>query len=532
MTAAIRPLKARYPIISLVAAVFLLSYFYLQTQTDLINFYHLPASAFMRPVPEALLGIFAVLVIIELRYVQRQRLRQQDLMLRVKEQFEELLANKKELNAKAHVYANHADKLKLFISDKLLEYIEYDEKFLHFKSIAGEVRHNGVISYDKISTVLEAQLAEPGESDNETRQRFRDARDSLRYLWDLLDLSTADNIALHIANQVCESEEMIFESELADEASRPPEQPVFHPRDALEKALTRCFGSAPVEIDSTRLQVMDHDWIWIQCQPADSLLGNENHVILALENLISNAQFFAGRRGSGRHQKRARIAIELNQKQGYVCYRIYNRGAHIDDETAGRLFQLGYSTRRVKEHHGKGLGLYFVNEITKGYDGNLGFTNIHNRGDVLSLRVKTEDGNVMTDVIELLVSDDTPLCRKSGSDSAVDRLEWQLASPVESIEITHQSDQKTHRRQEDALTNGTLFDPSQSANPRWRLDIDRRGKKSTTLKFRPLDIAGVQFELKLPSLTARLEGDLLSADEDDMKRQVDLISRQFKALEE
>jgi len=532
MTAVIRPAKVRYPFISLVSAIFLLSYFYLQTQPDLIHFYHVPAIAFMGLVPETLLGTFALLVIVELRFIQRQRLRQQDLMLRVKEQFEELLANRKELNARAHVYANHADKLKLFISDKLLEYIEYDEKFLHFKSIAGEVRHNGVISYDKISTALELQLAETGDTDNETQQRFRDARDSLRYLWDLLDLSTADNIALHIANQVCESEELMFQSELADEALPPPEQPIFNPRNALKKALTRCFGSEPVDIDSTRLQVVDQDWIWIQCQPADSLLGNENHVILALENLISNAQFFAGRRGSRRNQKRARIAIELDQKQSYICYRIYNRGPHIDDETAGKLFQLGYSTRRVKEHHGKGLGLYFVNEVIKGYDGSLGFTNVRNRGDVLSLRVKTADGTVMTDVIELVVSDDAPMCRKSGSDTAVDRLEWELAGPLESIEITHQSDQKTHRRQEEALIDGTLFDPSQSAHPRWRLDINKGGKQATTLKFKPLDIAGVQFEVKLPSLTARMEGDLLSADEDDMERQVDVISRQFKALEE
>ena len=150
----------------------------------------------------------------------------------------------------------------------------------------------------------------------------------------------------------------------------------------------------------------------------------------------------------------------------------------------------------------------------------------------MSLRLKTEDGNVITDVIELVIGDDLPLCRKSGSDSAVDKLEWQLSSPLESIEITHQSDQKTHRRREEVLTDGTLHDPSQSTHPRWRLDISTSGRHATILQFRPLDITGVQFEMKLPSLTARLEGDLLSADEDDMMRQVDAISRQFKALEE
>lgn len=532
MPATFKPAKTPYPILSILSAIFLLGYFYLQTQPDLIFFYHVPAVALVRPIPESLLGIFAILTVLELRFVQRKRRHQHEATLRVKEQIEDLLANRKELNAKAHVYANHADKLKLFISDKLLEYIEYDEKFLHFKSIASEVRHNGVISYDKISTVLTHELSDSGTVDSDTRQRLHDARDSLRYLWDLLDLSTADNIALHIASQVCESEELIFQSELNSGESPLPERPVFDPRSALEKALTRCFGSEPVETGMTTLQVADQERVWIQCQPADALLGNENHIILALENLINNAQFFAGRRGSRRSERNARIAIELDQKDGYICYRIYNRGPHIDEEAAGKLFQLGYSTRRVKEHHGKGLGLYFVNEIIKGYDGTVTFTNIHNHADVLSLRLKTEDGNVITDVIELVIGDDLPLCRKSGSDSAVDKLEWQLSSPLESIEITHQSDQKTHRRREDVLTDGTLHDPSQSTHPRWRLDISTSGRQATILQFRPLDITGVQFEMKLPSLTARLEGDLLSADEDDMMRQVDAISRQFKALEE
>jgi predicted PurR-regulated permease PerM len=48
---------------------------------------------------------------------------------RLRKEIEDLWESKKYLQNKAHTYSGHADKLKLFISDKLLEYIEYDEKF-------------------------------------------------------------------------------------------------------------------------------------------------------------------------------------------------------------------------------------------------------------------------------------------------------------------------------------------------------------------------------------------------------------------
>lgn len=535
MTQLSMPKKTPYPLLSILYAIALLAYFYLQTQPDLQYVYTVPTALFATPIPELLLCGFAVVTWLELRHIQRRRRQQQEVINRVNEQIDELLENKKQLNAKAHVYANHADKLKLFISDKLLEYIEYDEKFLHFKSIASEVRHNGVISYDKVTSALEQQLAS-AEDNSDTYYALLDARDSIRYLWDLLDLSTADNIALHIANQVCEHEELLFQSELNDGDAALPEQPVFDPQRALERALARCFGSAPIRLQSDDdidlLKIAEQDQVTIRCHPVTALLGNENHVVLALENIINNAQFFAGRRGSRRSEKRARIAVELDQRGGFIRYGIYNCGPHIDEEAAAKLFQLGYSTRRAKEHHGKGLGLYFVNEIIKGYDGQVAFTNIRNRADVLSLRLEMANGEVITDVIELLAEDDTPLCRRSGSDSASNSLDWELPGALASVEITHQSDQATYRCPAQILENDAIDDPSQPTMPRWRLTVDRSRKRSTQLHFRPLDIAGVRFEIKLPSLTARLEGDLLATDEDDMERQVAALSSRFRALDE
>src|SRR5690625_6466944 len=107
-----------------------------------------------------------------LRYLlhhHRQHRNQARDIQRLHNQVAELRQSKKQLQLKAHTYSGHADKLKLFISDKLLDYIEYDEKFLHFKSIAAEVRHNGVISFDKVQTVLQ-QLTETETSSQPDQQ--------------------------------------------------------------------------------------------------------------------------------------------------------------------------------------------------------------------------------------------------------------------------------------------------------------------------------------------------------------------------
>lgn len=518
-----------FPYCSVLAALLLCSYFFMAIRSDLQAFYQFPARLFASPYPEALLAVFLVLVLFESRWmlsrfrIHRRRVEQ------LSEQVRELLDYKKQLNAKAHIYAGHADKLKLFISDKLLEYIEYDEKFLHFKSIASEVRHNGVISYDKVTTALN-ELIESA-TDNRQLEELIEARESLQYLWDLLDLSTADNIALHIANQVCESEEQLFQSELGNSEAEGIEQPVFAPQSALIKALGRCFGQAPVLVDNGGMQVPDQPQVWIRCQDTAPILGNENHIILALENLIHNAQFFAGRSSGRRRDKSARIAIDVLQRENFVQFSVYNGGQPIDDQVGSQLFQLGYSTRRVREHHGKGLGLYFVNEIVKGYEGNVSFENIANRADVLSLRLEMQTGEVITDVIEFLAVDAEMQCRKSGEDSASQCLQWDFYGALQSVEMTHQSDQQTHRLAH-IPESVTIFDPSSERFPRWQLDIDQASSHATRISFTPLSVQGVEFTLLLPTLTARLEGDLLSIDEADMEQQVANLSHSFRPLEE
>lgn len=526
------PKKIPYPYTTIIFSALALAYFYLGWSSPLPEQVPELKILWRFAIPEVVLAAFFCVFVAELFSIKKMKTAYEEDIHHLQDQVQELLSSRKELQSKAHVYANHADKLKLFISDKLLEHIQYDEKYLHFKNIASEVRHNGIISYDKINTYLNKQYALDGMALG-ARQELNEARNSVRYLWDLLDLSTAENIALHIANQVCDAEERFFQSELGDTQGTDSESLVFASDSVLLKSLSRCFGVEARELDARPGDwvIEGHDNVWVRFYTSESLFGNENHILLALENIISNAQFYAGKRKTGRNDKNARIAIELKKVEQRVHFRVYNRGPHIDDETASKLFHLGFSTRRVKAERGRGFGLYFVNEIAKGYDGKVMFTNIHNFADVISIRFGLSNGDIVTEVIELLVEDDVAFCRKAGTDTNQDGHRWDFDNSLDSIEVTHQSDQKTHRFDASILNTGKLEDPSQAAHPRWVLDKSVESGHDI-LEFKLLDISGVQFELQLPSLDSRIEGSANQIDEKEMSMEVEEISAQFGSLED
>ena len=304
----------------------------------------------------ALLALFVVFDI--WRYLGARR-RCRDQMRHYQEQLSELFDSRRELGTRARTYSDHVDKLKMFISERLLETIEYDEKFLHFKNIASEVRHNGVISYDKAQTAL--RKAQENCSESEVRQ-FREAADSLLYLWDLLDLSTTDNIALHVANQIYDCEEHYFQSMLNNDTGPAPFEPTFMMSHALRRALlpiTESPDGLGLNDSWPKRGAYADDKFSIRLRSDSELLGNENHMVLLIENLLNNALFYSQQK---QHRNRfARVSISLAQREGDVELKVYNRGPRIKEDEQDRIYQLGFSSRRVREHHGKGLGLCFVN---------------------------------------------------------------------------------------------------------------------------------------------------------------------------
>lgn len=528
--------QQNFPFVSAVAAVLLIAYlFALLLSADVA-----PLNALFNEYPWAtqtyfsisMLMIFGLLLIFDLLRFYRQKKHVRKNMDKLKKEVADVWESKKQLQNKAHTYSGHADKLKLFISDKLLEHIEYDEKFLHFKGIAAEVRHNGVISYDIVTSVLTELL---NQKDNNSAEAKK-ALEAMRYLWDLLDLSTADNISLHIANFLINAEEQYYQMMLEKDDGDLSSVMVnadFSSFTSVAASLVHLVHE-PETIDRVLVDSVDMPLPWsfkddqfnIRVTSKQSLLGNSNHVRLILENLLKNAQHFS--RKVSFKQKTDRILLSViegpsletsHSMASYLDFQVYNRGPHILEEHRSKLFQLGFSTRRTREHHGKGLGLFFVNEIVKGYEGQLLLENVHNQTDSFSIRIGLVDGEVDTRIVNVTVIDSRPYIDSQEADEENNRAKessarWEYASAIESIEISSQKMKQTIRfNNKDGYKKSESFIQENTQAeallpPCWSIDVQpkRGGNKTHNVIFNLLDITGVRFSIKLPTAQARLDG--------------------------
>jgi hypothetical protein len=328
------------------------------------------------------------------------------------------------------------------------------------------------------------------------------------YLWDLLDLSTTDNIALHVANRIYDCEEHYFQAQLnPDDAQDSPLQPTFKMSRALGRALL------PIVEDAAALGL---NWDWfgsgefsdeqfrVRMQADSELLGNENHMVLLIENLLNNALYYAQQKAS--RQAYNPVSIYLDQVDGEVLLKVYNRGPQIAEDEKDRIYQLGFSSRRVREHHGKGLGLYFVNEITRGFEGRIGFDNIDNRADRLSLAVKLTNGELLRQQVGIVDIAGKPMCQllESGEQVAK-RQEWTYPAPIASIEISSAELARPQVFAGLAATEDSHhIDQADPMRAHWVLEVRNR-KRSARLRFQPLDVRGVEFALRFATARSRLE---------------------------
>lgn len=499
-----------YPWLSSLCALLIIGWQFTLAIPELILPYALPEPLLREDILLAAVAILVLLIIFDIHRFARAWSGYKAQLIQHEEQIAELFDSRRELGTRVRTYSDHADKLKLFISDRLLEYIEYDEKFLHFKNIASEVRHNGVISYDKAQTALKkaAEICASRIDEEDHVQQFEAAAESLLYLWDLLDIATTDNITLHVANRIYDSEEYYFQSMLnkADPSSF-PYPPTFSMFSALQKALLPIVDNPDEfrEIDSSDypFNYLDDRFHLLVTGDSD-MLGNRNHMVLLLENLLNNAVYYADQKTS--KNRYSRVAILLSRQQDRVMMEVYNRGPKIKEEDQSRIFQLGYSSRRIRDHHGKGLGLYFVNEISKGFEGSVDFENIENQENGLSLRIEQVNGDVETHFIAMVEDNGKPLCHIAQGEAPPARtLEWSFASPISSVEVSSQASAEPQVIN-DLTGRENIFqlDSSESLLPRWVLEFSNR-KRSSKLVFKPLDVRGVRFRVKFPTAVSRLE---------------------------
>jgi signal transduction histidine kinase len=489
----------RFPWLSTFFTLIVIGYFILSLHPEWISQY-IDFRFFIKLEYQLLLLALVIICILwDIRQFYSQR-------RHYEQSIKELFRAKKQLQKKAQAYSGHSDKLKLFISERLLEYIQYDEKFLHFKNIAAEVRHNGVICYDKVQTALDTAitLQEKGGKYSDLKSASEDAMNSMRYLWDLLDLSTTDNIALHIGNYLCECEEHYFQSLLQND-QQTPYTPTYKAHSVIISCLEGIIENPQLLSQSKSPEnslIYSDTTYFINLDPHIDLLGNPNHLRLLAENLINNAQFYSNKKHTAKTQ--TPIAVELFNDDNEMVLSIYNRGQHIKEENTEKIFQLGYSTRRKKNNHGKGLGLYFANSIAQGYEGSITFKNIHNSADTYSIRIQLQNDQVITEIVETRLVDTLPVINNIDSKDSLKQSEWTFNDSIKSIEIFSKLQDKTYKFDMENIDSITHTDPDNSSIPAWSLNIKKR-RRSTILTFIPLDISGVKFQVNLPTAKSRLD---------------------------
>jgi signal transduction histidine kinase len=502
-----KKVKLTFPWIALLLLLTTAGLFLIAGNPQLITFYSIPPQWLDFNYLVAVFAAVSLITLWDIRRFYRQRKVYETII-------NDLFQAKKQLQNKAHTFSSHSDRLKLFISDRLLEYIQYDEKFLHFKNIAAEVRHNGVICFDKVQTALTATITQLENSKDKntatiTAESYYDALSSMRYLWDLLDLSTTDNIALHIGNYLCECEEYYVQSLMQAEPALP-----FPVTYKAHKVLIDCLlplVDKPEQLSAIAENLNEETFFYqdslfsISLNGRIEFLGNDNHFRLLAENLINNAQFYCRKKGATKQQASISIALDGDEKHGKLI--IYNRGQTIAENTIGKIFQLGYSTRRKKENHGKGLGLYFVNSIVQGYEGQITVVNIENQIDTYSIRIETESGDIITELVDITLMDNQPLMMIRDNDQPLAQLEWKMKGTLRSIEVFSKQHNKTATFTDITQGNQRFLDPDAQGKfhiPNWLITISKH-RRHNTVSFAPLDRHGVQFCVTLPTAKARLD---------------------------
>jgi len=226
-------------------------------------------------------------------------------------------------------------------------------------------------------------------------------------------------------------------------------------------------------------------------------------VVLIVENMINNGLYYTGQKQY--RNRYARLSLRMLQDNGNAVFRFYNPGPLIDEDVRDKIYQLGYSTKRTKGNQGKGLGLYFVKQLVNGYEGSIEFRNIGNREDTYVLRIECESGAVLNRIIETAVNErGKPVCR--GEAAELDKaIRFTVAERIRSLEVSRQAGQQTHVFNEfDPSGKTRILDPRYAERPAWGIEVVER-LSTTEISFKPLDVMGVEFTIRIPTAASRLD---------------------------
>lgn len=121
------------------------------------------------------------------------------------------------------------------------------------------------------------------------------------------------------------------------------------------------------------------------------------------------------------------------------------------------------------------------------------------------VRIECESGVVVNRIIETSVNDKgRPLCGGEAGELLKEQ-KFRVEERIRSLEVSRQGKEGTHVFSEFEQGGKTrIMDPTYQEHPAWVVDVVTR-LSSTEVAFRPLDITGVEFTIRIPTAESRLD---------------------------
>jgi two-component system sensor histidine kinase SenX3 len=118
------------------------------------------------------------------------------------------------------------------------------------------------------------------------------------------------------------------------------------------------------------------------------VLGDENQLVMALRNLITNAVAYS--------PARTRVAVAAREARGVVEVSVTDQGIGIPAEEQGRIFERFYRVdpARSRITGGTGLGLALVKHVCANHGGECTVWSVEGEGSTFTLRLPAADPSV------------------------------------------------------------------------------------------------------------------------------------------
>ncbi len=136
--------------------------------------------------------------------------------------------------------------------------------------------------------------------------------------------------------------------------------------------------------------------------------GDEDLLVVAVHNLISNAIAYSPNRG--------RVGVGVSRRDGFVEIAVTDQGTGIPEDERDRVFERFYRVDQARSRHtgGTGLGLSIVKHTVQNHGGDVKVWSLVGRGSTFTIRLPEAQERPLTGQIRLPAPVDAPTNNNAG----------------------------------------------------------------------------------------------------------------------